>query len=309
MNEILKKFIIKYGEKEGIKKYRYDRSLECCILKYGEEEGKTKYKQWCINVKKGLDNIPVEKKREISEKISKELKGRKGTWHNTLDEYIEKYGEEDGKAKYKIFRENLKKYSLRGNEIVKKMKYINSLDYYIDKYGEKEGKIKYKQWCKSQDHGSLNFFIKKYGEENGRKKYLDVNLKKNLNRSDGYFSKVSQILFKEILNNLSDKQDCYFATHLGELKLYYTENGKKNRYCYDFLYKDKIIEYNGDWFHRNPEYYDSTIPENAEILKRDTIKLNFAKDRGYSVLIVWDLEYKMNPEKILKKCLDYLLSN
>lgn len=309
MSDILKKFIEKYGEELGIKNFRYNRSLECCILKYGEETGRIKYNNWKNNVKLGTDKIPLERKIEIRKKTSSKLKGRKSSWHNTLEDYIRKYGESEGTIRYNKFKEITKQNSLRGEKIITKMRYINSLKYYIDKYGEEEGNKRYNEWCKSQDHSSLLFFIKKYGEEEGTKKYIDTNLKKNLNRPSSYFSKVSQVLFKDILKYLPNKEDCFFATHQGEFKLYYTENGIKNRYCYDFIYQNKIIEYNGDWFHRNPKYYDKNDPENIIIVERDAKKLNFAKNRGYSVLIIWDSEYKVDSNMALQKCLNYLLND
>lgn len=202
-----------------------------------------------------------------------------------LKKFIDKFGEEIG---------------------IKKYKYSNSLECYILRYGEKLGKEKYNLWCKSQDHGSITFFIKKYGKDKGTKKYIDACLKKNLNRPKSYFSKISQKLFKQIKSTLKDSTDMLFATNGSELRLYYTENNMPNRYCYDFAYKNKIIEYNGDWFHRNPLYYDPLLKENKLILNRDAKKLELAKSRGFEVLVVWDSEYKLNPEAVLKKCIAFL---
>ena len=304
-------YIKKYGEEIGLKKYRqYARTLENFQYKYGDEEGLFKYNNWKYNIKKTLSERTPEQKLAQIEKMLQTKKGKIYPKHKIdLDFFIKKYGEEEGKIKYDEYR---KKLSIAGKNIPnisEKMKYRNSKQYYIDKYGEEEGNFKYKQWCKSQDHSSLSFFIKKYGEEKGKQKYLDVNLKKNMNRPKSYFSKISQKLFKDILANLPEKSDVDFATKNKEFSLYFKENNETKKYCYDFRYKNKIIEYNGDWFHRNPKYYDITLSENKEIRLRDEKKINLAKNRNYEVLIIWDLEYKLNPQEVLQKCLDFLIND
>lgn len=300
----IEKFIQKYGEKDGIKKFRYSRSLECCILKYGEIEGKNRYVAWRESIKKSLKEMPLPKKLEMLKKISVTSTGRVSKWHNTEEDYIKKYGKDEGVKRYKLFLEKIRKNSLRGEKISRKMHYINTKQYYIDTYGENEGEMKYKLWCKSQDHGSVNFFIKKYGEIEGKERYIQVNLKKALNKSQKYFSRISQELFHALRKHLGE--DVLYATHGGELALYYQKDGKPCKSCYDFCFKDKIIEYNGDWFHRNSKYYDSTLPENKEIIERDKEKIQLAIDRGFKVLVVWDSEYKVEKEKVLEKCLAFL---
>lgn len=310
INEILEKFIQKYGKEEGIKKYRYDRSLECCILKYGKVEGKIKYTNWKNNVKSGMAKISLEEKEKIKEKISKSLSGKRYKWYNSLEEYIKKYGKEEGIEKYNAFKKKVKENTPRGEKVSKKMKYINSKQYYIDKYGEKEGKQKYKEWKQSQDHSSLRFFIKKYGEIEGTKKYFEVCSKKFMK---SYYSKISQDCFNEIckISNLSkEENEILFGEN--ELQLYYTdENNVIHRFCYDFCYRNKIIEFNGDRWHCNPNLFqpkDTNIKGiTAEIIwNNDKIKYNLAKSKGYDVFIIWESDWKNNKINTINKVLNFL---
>lgn len=68
----------------------------------------------------------------------------------------------------------------------------------------------------------------------------------------------------------------------------------------------------GDYWHCNPSiypsnFYNKTVQKTAEdIWKKDNAKYSFAKENGYDVLVIWEKDYKQNPEKIIKECLNYL---
>ena len=78
----------------------------------------------------------------------------------------------------------------------------------------------------------------------------------------------------------------------------------------------KIIEYNGDKYHDNPNlfesndyphpYYKEDGPTAKEIWERDNLKKNLAKNEGFDVLIIWDSEYRKDKNKTIKKCLNFL---
>ena len=84
-----------------------------------------------------------------------------------------------------------------------------------------------------------------------------------------------------------------------------------NRCFYvDFLYKNKIIEFYGDYFHGNPKMYEysqiigskykkTTV---AEKWKYDNDREEILKKNGYDVLIVWENDYKQNKKIIIEKC-------
>lgn len=65
-NTVLKRFIEKYGEVDGPRKYRWaNTSKESYILRYGEIEGEKRYKLYKEKIRNSLKNIPIERKNEI----------------------------------------------------------------------------------------------------------------------------------------------------------------------------------------------------------------------------------------------------
>jgi very-short-patch-repair endonuclease len=43
-----------------------------------------------------------------------------------------------------------------------------------------------------------------------------------------------------------------------------------------------------------------------QIWERDKIKIGWMENRNYSVLTIWESEYKKNPEETLNRCLSFL---
>ena len=128
--------------------------------------------------------------------------------------------------------------------------------------------------------------------------------------STSNYSIVSQDLFWILYENINDKSTLKFYTYNKEFYLY--DNDLKKVYVYDFRYKNKIIEFNGDYYHWNPliysEYYYNKKKETCakDIWELDNIKINSAKKRGFDVLIVWQKEFIDSPESIISKCLNFL---
>ena len=77
---------------------------------------------------------------------------------NTLNNFIKKYGKEDGEVKYKKYK-NL-------------MSARYTTDWWIKKYGEKIGLTKQQEW-KNKTNGSLQRYIDKFGYEEGNKKHKE----------------------------------------------------------------------------------------------------------------------------------------
>jgi hypothetical protein len=119
--------------------------------------------------------------------------------------------------------------------------------------------------------------IEKYGEEEGTAKYK----KQRENNTPGY-SKISQELFFKILEFIPDKENVKFTEHNKEWFQYDSSPNNNCVYFYDFKYHNKIIEYNGDKLHANPEmfnendhpsYYDKN-KTSKEIWEHDEKKRN-----------------------------------
>lgn len=212
-------------------------------------------------------------------------------------------------------------------EKIKERQAVGRLDKFIERYGEIEGKKRWEQrqlkWQKTLNNKSieererinklkgitLENMIRKWGIIDGTEKYNDW---KTAVR--GHFQKsisdISQELFFKILDFIEDKENVKFGKHNKEFYVF-----ANNRiYYYDFTYKNKIIEFNGDIFHANPKIYnddDYPNPYNKKLLAKtiwelDDIKINVAKNLGYDVLIIWERDYKKNKKNELLKCLQFL---
>lgn len=80
---------------------------------------------------------------------------------------------------------------------------------------------------------------------------------------------------------------------------------------YDLLINDKniLIEYNGDYWHCNPNKYRPTDFNRKksmyakEIWEHDQKKADLAKEKGYKLFIIWESDYMFNKENEINKIL------
>ena len=83
-------------------------------------------------------------------------------------------------------------------------------------------------------------------------------------------------------------------------------------YFYDFCYKNKIIEFHGDFWHMNPIRYSAndvnkkTKIKAIDIWEHDKFKNNLCKENGYKLKNIWESDYKKNKEHIILECIKYL---
>jgi hypothetical protein len=92
-----------------------------------------------------------------------------------------------------------------------------------------------------------------------------------------------------------------------------TEYGVKHA---DFCFKNKIIEFNGDNVHSNPEFYRQGEfqkylfkPKNMlveDVWAQDYKRINSLIKEGYEILIIWSKDYFRNKESTVEKCLQFL---
>jgi G:T-mismatch repair DNA endonuclease (very short patch repair protein) len=86
----------------------------------------------------------------------------------------------------------------------------------------------------------------------------------------------------------------------------------KKQYIYDIAYENKIIEYNGDFWHSNPSNYSPEYINPRTKIKAvdkwniDQQKLQYARDHGYKVLVIWESDFKQNKEMVIKECIQFL---
>lgn len=166
--------------------------------------------------------------------------------------------------------------------------------WFILKYGKNWEKFYEKDRIKISSFkvNSKEWFINKYGIDESKKmreKYIFNMVERIKNLKTKRFSKISQELFWSIYDKLSIKDNCYFKELNSEFFL------RKNEFIFfpDFVYKNKIIEYDGIYWH------DS---------EKDDIRNKIYEDLGYEVLIINSDEYnrKNKPKEIINKCLNFL---
>lgn len=150
--------------------------------------------------------------------------------------------------------------------------------------------------------------IQKFGEE--RVKSLSQERGKG-RRNNLYrrYSKLSQNFFNNLQTLINKK--LYFGTE--EKWIRYNKN--KGFYV-DLLCENKIIEFNGNFYHANPKYYNKnaiiTISTNnkkfaKDIWKHDEFKINTLKNLGFKILIIWEDELSKDMlEKTMNKCIKFL---
>ena len=144
---------------------------------------------------------------------------------------------------------------------------------------------------------SLDWFIRKYGSDGVSRYKTYVNNKMEIltTLKANKYSKISQELFWGIYNVLDDTNETYFHELNKEFVIRIPEkfNYDNTVMMIDFKHKNKIIEYNGNYWH------------NAN---KDNIRYSILKEMGYDVLVVTSDEYNRNKKsiEIIDKCHKFL---
>lgn len=247
-------------------------------------------------------------KNHNSKKKSSE-KDRKSRSPRNIEFYIRKYPdlsiEECEKSRQDFFKKN--------NEKVKSVIKDTNIEYYLNQgLSKEEAYLKLKE---RQTTFTLEKCIKKYGEEIGTIKYTERQ-KKWLNKLYQNFQSFGDGRSKQSqFANECIKEICkYFKIQIPKKEHYIYDKINKRAYAYDFCYNHKIIEFNGDYWHCNPNLYDENFYNKVkqkfakEIWEYDKIKTNIAEKYDYSVLSIWESEYRNSKEETIKKCIDFIKS-
>lgn len=206
-------------------------------------------------------------KIEIKEANSLKYRTPKVKFRCSLENFISKYGESEGKRRYQKRIDEISKNS-------PKTRFSCSIQNFIKRYGLEIGTKKYNDRCEKISYtSSLDFFINKYGEDKGNLVWKN---KFKMNRTSDKSKIISEILSKlniryEIEKNIGSKFVDYFLT--------------------DY---NIAIEYFGDYWHANPKIYESNffikqIKMNAyEVWEKDKIRIDFIKNKIDSIIIIWE---------------------
>lgn len=253
----------------------------------------------------------------------------------SLDGMIKKYGNELGTFKFNQYREkqaytNSFEYKNKVHGWDKEeFKSFNksrgvTLSNLIKKHGKDEGIIRFEKYCERQSETStIEYLIEKFGKEKTseildargkRIEWFEKTYGKNAiekyqeywnNIRNPYYSKISIELFELLILELRlDVHQIYYKEH--EYGIY--DKNTSKYFKYDFTIPDLklIIEFNGDSWHANPSIYSENArphPINKEVTskelwKYDELKRKVAESNGFTVLYVWENEYRNNFENM-----------
>ncbi len=170
-----------------------------------------------------------------------------------------------------------------------------------------------KLYKERQSTFTLEKCIQKYGEDvgtqifNERQDKWKKSLQENFEREgDGrsYSSQFANSIIKELC--------AYLKIEMQKKEKWIQDKETKKAYSYDFTHNKKIIEFNGDYWHCNPDLYEANyFNKNKgltanEIWNYDLEKLKTAKKYSYQVLVIWESEWLNYPNETIKKCIDFL---
>ena len=193
---------------------------------------------------KRISNKSREKKNTLSNIMTPELSKKLSRSH-TIDGFIDKYGEEEGRVKHRSRTDNIKysrskefytnKYGdIEGEKIFSEIqaKKAITIDNLINKYGEKEGIIRYNKWVDLQKvKSTLSHFIELYGYEDGLSNWLEKNDKISLANSK--IGRDDRKLFTSYILSVNK----FTRISLNMNKLFMLElRGKDNGYDLDHIF-------------------------------------------------------------------------
>lgn len=169
-----------------------------------------------------------------------------------------------------------------------KSKYLDEWERYYNEDREKMKNLKV---------NSKFWFTNKYGDETGVTKYDEYSknrVESIINLKTTKFSKISQEIFWLIYNllNEEEKKQCFFK-ELNYEK--FIVDGAGHYYFPDFIFLNKIIEYDGKFWHE----------KNSE---KDKLRNMVYKSVGYDLLIINedDFNRKNKNIKTIERCVNFL---
>jgi len=325
-NSKYKEIITKNQWHEKYNKNKNTNTKENYIKRYGNILGKQKWDEYRNKIAATLKNfikrhgdiLGKQKWDEYRNKQAKsntfEYKKAKYGWTKeqfdeynknracTLENFIKRHGEIDGQRKWDNYVENQRDVGC-------------SKKYFIEKYGKNDGTFIYKELNKKKAH-TLENFILKYDDEIGLKKYTEYIDKKQC----PYHSKIADELFLIISNKLLDLNYSQIYTNSFSKEWFIYKKGIDNIIFVDFFLREKckVIEFNGDYWHANPNLYESGTIINYpykktrlvnDIWESDKKRIDLIKRIPYinDVLVIWEKDYRNNKNKIVEKCMNFLL--
>lgn len=263
-----------------------------------------------------------------SVKLSENISGEKNAWFNhggKLSPFSTKFVNYENlteKEKEEAKQKAHKDYVLS----IPKEKLCTSKQYWVNK--GMSGEEAEKTLSARQSTFSLEKCIQKHGEEKGlevftarQEKWLStlnskpeeeqqrINRLKMTGRS-GAVSKISTELFSQLpaggrFGVVSEYSEGEVAFRM--------ENGKLA--FIDYVLGNKSIEFNGDYWHANPNIYNGDkeffFRKNKkktakDVWEADAFKIEQMQKAGFEVLVIWESDYRKDKQGTIQKCLNFL---
>jgi very-short-patch-repair endonuclease len=269
-------------------------TLNNMIKKYGEVEGNYRWEQY--RQRQSYTNS-FEYKQQKHGWTREEYDAYNNKRASTKQNFIKRYGVEEGTEKWNNYRKH-QSYAGVAEE------------YFIEKYGTIKGAEKFKEVC-SKKANTLETFIARYGEILGKEKWERICEKHSLYKRQ---SNLANILFADILANISKEMHDTIFFDYKNYEYFFAKRGHKTMFV-DFYCAStkKIIEFAGDYWHGNPQIYDSTFFNKqanttaGDLYTKTLERINLLEHlHGCKVLLIWENNYKRNKEQVTQQCLTFL---
>ena len=176
-------------------------------------------------------------------------------------------------------------------EIKNKIRKTTRERYGVDNVFEKKSPIRIQM---EKDYFDKTGYTNPFANPEVINKCMETKLTREYNTA--YYSKKSQLIFWNIYNKLPKElqKHTYFAELNKEFGKFDTINNKY--YFYDFVISNInfCLEYNGNYYHANPDMYTEDFINKhmgltaKEIWKKDEIKNQFISGLGFNVHIIWE---------------------
>ena len=176
------------------------------------------------------------------------------------------------------------------------------VEYWLKKgYSEEEAR---QIISNNQKTFTLEKCIEKYGYEEGTKRFNERQIK------------WQKSLHNALKNNATNgKTQSKFANSIIRVIKDFYKGEKEfllDRYSFDYRYKNKLIEFNGDYWHMNPSQFSASDINKTtgltaqQIWVKDDEKRKIAESNNYQVLTIWESDYTNDAPGVIKKCMDFL---
>lgn len=197
-------------------------------------------------------------------------------------------------------------------------KFINNVSYWINA-ANGDVALGTEQYRKFQTR-DLEFFVNRYGAEEGAKRHRE--------KTQKWLKTLSEKPQEEIdrINSLKAASIGNRSTAEKEIEAVLIANGfdveiqkliKRDDggwFSYDICVNNKILEYNGDYWHCNPAKYDGSffntrVNKSAkDIWAKDAAKTTLAEASGFKIMTVWESDYLANKDAVINRCIEFLTS-